>query len=200
MAYELVIFDLGGVAVESESDRLIHQVAQVLGRSFDDIQRTVYDDGLLLPLELGHIKPEAYYEGLKRKLKLPWTFEQFARAWNDILREKPEVARIMARLHKRHKLMALTNTNQLHIEYVRGFSSLALFDYWVASCEVGLRKPDPQIYLLALSRAGVRPQAAVYIDDRPEFVAAGRGAGLTAIRFQSGQQLEEELRAVGLNV
>jgi HAD superfamily hydrolase (TIGR01509 family) len=78
--------------------------------------------------------------------------------------------------------------------------SLTVFDHWVASCEVGLRKPDPQIYLLALRQAGVGARAAIYVDDRPELIEAGRGAGLTAIRFESGPQLEQELRAVGVNV
>ena len=70
----------------------------------------------------------------------------------------------------------------------------------MASCEVGLRKPDPRIYLLALERAGVRPEQAVYVDDRPELVDAGRSVGLTAIRFENSRQLEQDLQAIGLNL
>lgn len=200
MACELVILDLGGVAVEFESDRLIQQVAQVIGRAFDEVQQAVYHDELL-HFELGRLKPQAYYEGLKRRLALPWTYEQFVRAWNDILRENLEVTQLMQRLHKRHKLMALSNTNELHLDYMRAMMpALSVFDHWITSCEVGLRKPDPQIYLLALRRAGVRAEAAVYVDDRPELVEAGRGAGLTAIRFESGAQLEQALAALGINI
>ena len=41
MSYELAIFDLGGVVVEVESDRLIHQVAQLTGRTFEEVQAIV---------------------------------------------------------------------------------------------------------------------------------------------------------------
>jgi len=201
MTHDLVIFDLGGVVVEVESDRLVHQIAQLLGRTFEEVQAHVYHPELLLPLELGRIKPQAYYEGLKRQLGLSWTYEQFIRAWNGMLSENRDVIWILQRLSTRHKLLALSNTNILHIEHIKGaIPSLTLFNYWVMSYEVGLRKPDPEIYRLALQRAGVKPEAAVYIDDRPELVEAGRSAGLTAIRFQNSRQLEQDLQAVGLNL
>jgi len=200
MAYEVVMFDLGGVTVDVESDRLVHQVAQLLGRSFEEVQGVIYHKELLLPFELGHIKPEVYFQGLKERLKLAWTYEQFVRAWNGIFTENDYVTSLMQRLRRRHKLLALTNTNVLHLEYIKSsFPSLSVFSHWVASCDVGFRKPDPQIYLLAAEKAGVRPRDAIYIDDRPELVEAGRGAGLTAIRFEDGPQLEQELRAVGVN-
>ena len=199
--YQLVMFDLGGVVVDVESDRLVHQVAMLLGRSFEEVQEQVYHHDLLLPFELGQISPKAYYEGLKGRLRLSWTYEQFVRAWNDIFLENRDVTRLMERLRARHKLMALSNTNSLHLTYIKGaFPSLGVFDDWVASCDVGLRKPDPQIYALALRRAGVEPRAAVYVDDRPELVEAGRAVGLTAIRFESSGQLAGELRNIGLDV
>jgi len=201
MLYPLVIFDVGGVALEVESDRLIHQVSQLIGRSFEDVQKAIYHEELLLPFELGRISATAYHEGLKKRLKLRWTYEQFVRAWNGIFRENADVTQIMQRLAPRHRLVALTNTNTLHLDYVKtAFPSLAVLDDWVASCEVGLRKPDPGFYQLALERSRVQASQAVYIDDRPELVDAGRGVGLTAIWFENGQQLEQDLQSIGLTL
>lgn len=201
MMYELVLFDLGGVVVEVESDRLIHQVSQLIGRSFEQVQKVVYHEELIIPLELGHISASVYYDGLKRRLKLPWSYEQFTAAWNGIVSENRDVTWIMERLRKRHTLIALSNTNELHIEYVkRTMPSLVVFHDWVASYQVGLRKPDPQIYQLALERAGVRAERAVYVDDRPELVDAGRSVGMKAVRFENSQQLEQDLQSIGLNL
>ena len=201
MDYQLVMFDMGGVAVEVESDRLVHQVAQLLGRPFEDVQKAVYHQDLLLPFELGRITARAYYEGLKKTLKLPWPYERFVTAWNDIFRENVDVIRIMQRLARRHRLVALTNTNELHLAHLRSaVPSLVVIQDWVASCEVGLRKPDPQIYFLALQRSGMLPRQAVYIDDRPELVEAGRSIGLTGVRFENSRQLEEDLQSIGLNL
>jgi putative hydrolase of the HAD superfamily len=201
MQYRLVLFDLGGVAVEVESDRLVHQVAQLLGRSFEEVQRAVYHEELLLPFELGRISARAYYEGLKKTLKLSWSYERFVKAWNDIFRENEDVTRIIQRLRPRHTLFALTNTNELHLRHIKAsIPALSALHGWVASCDVGLRKPDPKIYFLALERAGARPSETVYIDDRPELVEAGRGVGLVAVRFENSRQLEQDLQAIGLNL
>ena len=201
MHYQLILVDLGGVVVDVESDRLIHQVAQLLGKPFEEVQQAIYHDELMLPFELGKIKPQAYYEGLKAKLNLPWTYERFVEAWNGIFRENRDVTWILERLRKRHRLTALSNTNELHLAHVKtAVPSLTMIEDWVASCEVGLRKPDPRIYFLALERAKVLPRHAIYIDDRPELVDAGRSVGLTAIRFKDSRQLDQDLQSIGLNL
>ena len=199
MTYELVISDLGGVVVEFNADRLVHQVSQLLGRSFDEVQGIVYDKELLLPFELGRIDAQTYYAGLQAKLQLSWTYDRFVQAWNDIFTENADVTEIMSRLRARHRLVALSNTNALHLAYIRAsIPSLSFFEEWIASCDVGLRKPDPQIYRLVLERCGVDARHAVYIDDRPDMVEGGRQAGLTAIRFEHSRQLEQDLRSIGL--
>ncbi len=201
MAFELVFFDLGGVVVDVESDRMVHQISAVLGRPFEEVQAAVYDTTLLLPFELGKITPHDYYRGLMGRLQLPWTYEQFVRAWTGIFTENHEVTGLLQQLRKRHRLIALSNTNTLHLEYIRAnFPSLSVFEHWIGSCDIGLRKPDPKIYIHALEHAGVRPSAVVYVDDRPEMVEAGRGAGITAIRFLDAVQLREDLRASGLDI
>lgn len=187
--------------MDVESDRLMHQVAQLVGRSFDEVQAAIYDKELMIPFELGQITAHAYYGGLKEKLALSWTYEQFVRMWNGIFTEKADVIQILGRLRNRHKLVALSNTNELHIDHIkRTVSSLFVFHDWIASCDVGLRKPDPRIYELALNRAEACPHEAVYIDDRPELVEAGKMCGMKAVRFESSRQLEQDLQAIGLNL
>jgi glucose-1-phosphatase len=199
MNYPLIIFDLGGVVVDVESDRLVHQVSQLLGRSFDDIHQAVYHEDLMLPFELGKLSAQEYYGGLKKQIELPWAYEQFVTAWNGIFSPKEDVIAVMQRLSQRHKIIALSNTNELHLTCIqRTIPHLRIIQDWIASCDVGLRKPDPEIYQLALKRSKMMPREAVYIDDRPELVEAGRQVGLHAIRFESGQQLESDLQSIGL--
>jgi epoxide hydrolase-like predicted phosphatase len=199
--YQLILLDLGGVVVDVESDRLVLQIAQLLGQTFEDVQAAVYHEELLLPFELGRIRAPAYYDGLKARLRLPWSYEEFVRAWNGIFTENREVTALLKRLRSRHRLVALSNTNELHLGHIKAtIPAAALFEDWVASCDVGLRKPDPRIYELALGRFGVEPSRAVYVDDRPELVEAGRAIGLAAIRFESSEQLERDLRALGLSL
>ena len=56
-----------------------------------------------------------------------------------------------------------------------------LFDVVVESCDVGMRKPDPQVYALALERLGVSAARTIFIDDWPGHVAAAKRLGMTGI-------------------
>jgi epoxide hydrolase-like predicted phosphatase len=71
-------------------------------------------------------------------------------------------------------------------EYRDGWRSLvdvdALFDDVVDSSEVGVRKPDPAIYALALERAGAPAHRVAFLDDAPGNVAAARALGIRAIQ------------------
>ena len=58
-----------------------------------------------------------------------------------------------------------------------------LFEIIVDSSAVGMRKPDPRIYLLTCERLGVAPEASVFIDDNAENVQAARALGMETVRF-----------------
>jgi epoxide hydrolase-like predicted phosphatase len=69
-----------------------------------------------------------------------------------------------------------------------------LFDAVVDSCVVGLRKPDPAIFLHALSElGGVEPERAVFLDDHPENVAAAQRTGLHGIVVDDADRAVDEL-------
>jgi epoxide hydrolase-like predicted phosphatase len=72
-----------------------------------------------------------------------------------------------------------------------------LFDVVVDSSEVGVRKPDPAIFAIALERlGGIAPTAAVFLDDAPGNVEGARRAGLRAIHVQDQAAALAELDAV----
>jgi epoxide hydrolase-like predicted phosphatase len=56
-----------------------------------------------------------------------------------------------------------------------------LFDTWVISGEVGLRKPDPAIYALAAERMALPPQSIAFVDDLPGNLKPARALGMTTI-------------------
>jgi putative hydrolase of the HAD superfamily len=70
------------------------------------------------------------------------------------------------------------------------------FDVVIDSCEVGLRKPDPAIFLLTCERLGVAPEAAVFLDDTRRHVAAARKVGLAAILVSDPVEALVELDAI----
>ena len=74
-----------------------------------------------------------------------------------------------------------------------------LFDVVIESSKVGLRKPDPAIYLLACERLGVAPEETVFLDDFGVNLKAARELGMTTIKVEDPATALEELeRAVGV--
>ncbi|MBI3312382.1 MAG: HAD family phosphatase [Candidatus Omnitrophica bacterium] len=196
----LVIFDLGGVLVRVEPQRMFEALAQETHQPIEQIQRSVADPSLLESFELGRISPKQFFVEVSRRIGAAWTFDQFVASWNSILSEDTRTSWLLERLHERYSLLVLTNTNVLHDDHIR--RSWLVFnhaDHWIASCRVGLRKPDTQIYRLALRQANALPEGTVYVDDVAEHIAAARRLGVRAIHMTDGIRLEDELRAAGLS-
>ncbi|HUC19945.1 MAG TPA: HAD-IA family hydrolase, partial [Candidatus Polarisedimenticolaceae bacterium] len=74
-----------------------------------------------------------------------------------------------------------------------------LFDVVVTSQEVGVMKPQPEIFHLTLDRLGVKPDEAVFIDDREDNVRGGEAVGIHSILYKNTAQLERELKKLDLN-
>lgn len=76
-----------------------------------------------------------------------------------------------------------------------GFDLRALFDVVVISDEVGLRKPEPEIYQLTAHKLGVRPAGCVFVDDTPANLVTARELGMATVHFtgQAAQLAEIEL-------
>jgi len=79
-----------------------------------------------------------------------------------------------------------------------GEAILGWFDRVIISGDVGLAKPDPAIFSLALAACGLEARETVFIDDAPANVAVARELGLDAILFQGPDRLREALSARGL--
>ncbi len=109
---------------------------------------------------------------------------------------RPQLVEVLHHLRGRAKLGLLSNAG---LELRELLAPLAgLFDDIVISAEVGFRKPESQIYRLALQKLGVEPAETLFIDDLPRNVDAARTLGLNAYRFVTPGRLKFALAGYGL--
>ena len=97
-------------------------------------------------------------------------------------------------LRPRFRLAALSNSNELHWD--RNVNDLGVTDWFevaISSHQVGLCKPDPRIYLTALDRLAVSPEAVVFFDDVQENVAAALELGMRAYQVNGVDGVRERL-------
>jgi putative hydrolase of the HAD superfamily len=98
-------------------------------------------------------------------------------------------------------LAAVNNECRILNEFrLTKFDLLDDFDAFFSSCYLGLRKPDRKIYQIALDVLQRDPERAIFIDDRPENVAAADSLGIHGIRYQGSAQLITELEQLGVSL
>ena len=96
----------------------------------------------------------------------------------------PDARATLAEVRRRgYRVGLLSNLHSNEATWIKEFGLEACFDAMVLSCEVGLLKPEAEIYLTAARRLGVPPRECVFVDDVPSYVAAAKGVGMTGVRI-----------------
>lgn len=197
MKPEAFIFDIGNVLVRFDFGRCVESFT-ALGADFSD--RAALED-LAARYERGAVDRGGFFAGLRHILRHRASDAEAARAWQEIFEPNLPMWDLVETLHAAHPLYLLSNTNCLHHEYLlREYGIFEKFRDGVYSYRVGLAKPDRAIFDLAIRQFGMRPEAAVYLDDLAANVEGARQAGLHAIHYDFGahDKLLEMLRGVGV--
>lgn len=90
-------------------------------------------------------------------------------------------------------------TSEIMTYMLQELAWLSHFHHLTWSCELGIAKPDSAIYLHTCEKLGVAPAEALFLDDKPENVAAARATGLHALQFTSVEQLRRDLESGGFS-
>lgn len=146
------------------------------------------------------MSPQDWHLQVSRRLGSKLSFDQFVEVWNRALDPTPiHEDAFLAKLAKKYRLAVLSNTDPLHVAHLeKTFAFFEFFPARIYSCAVGTSKPNPLIYKEALQACKVRAQEAVYVDDVPAYAQAAAQLGLRAIVFQSPEQLQSDLRTLGV--
>jgi putative hydrolase of the HAD superfamily len=125
--------------------------------------------------------------------------ETFLQTWCCHFRIHHEVLPLVDDLLGRVKVALLSNCNEMHWGFVRPLLPVVeRFCDRVLSYELGLAKPDPEIFRTALRRVGHRPEACAFFDDVPAFVDAARAVGVQAEVFSTAANFRIQLARLGL--
>ena len=135
--------------------------------------------------DTGRLSSREFHRRLQARFGLNLPFSRFRELWTEIFAPLDDMAEVAARLAPRYPLYLLSNTNELHFDYIRENYAALLqpFRAFILSYRVGGRKPEAAIFQALIRQAGVPPAQILYTDDKEDFVAAARTHGLTAWHF-----------------
>lgn len=204
MAVRAVLFDFHGVLTPSPWSAIAaaggdHGAEETLTFLLGDYAADT--DHAWHRLERGEITMEAYGKDLMARAEASGVKLDLdlLRSFNDKMAARPEVVeRIRALRAAGYRTAVVTNNVRELSGHWRSLVDVdELFDAVVDSCEVGMRKPNPEIFLHALELlGGIAPAEAVFLDDHPANVAGACDAGLHGILVDDPAEALRELDAV----
>jgi putative hydrolase of the HAD superfamily len=197
-----LFLDIGGVLLTNGWDHTMRrQAAQTFGLDFEEVDERhhltydTYEEGKLSLVE--YLNRVIFYE------QRPFSLEEFKSYMFAQSQPHQETLEYFRRLKNSRGLRTAAVSNEgreLTIYRIQEFDLHTVIDFFISSCFVHFRKPDTDIYKVALDVAQVSPGQVVYIDDRPMFVEVAEKLGIHGVVHESLETTREALDAIGLSV
>lgn len=193
-----VVFDYGGVLTGPPFDRVAEFEAEN-GLPDGTIMR-FFDEPEWEELMLGRASVREWMKTLGNRVEADHGVHIDLRALGVLLAgegPQPEMLDMIRELHEHGVALGIL-TNNVQESAWRALVPAELLDVIVDSSEVGLAKPDPQIYELLLDRLGRQGPEVAYFDDLEENIPPARALGIQAFLYEDAAQCRKELETLGV--
>ena len=198
-----IIFDYGGVIMNIDFMKSAMAFAELGMENPAGLVAMYTGAPLFDDLEKGMITPARFRDELRKLFGKDIPDEELDKAWNALLLDIPP-ARIqfLQKLQTRYRTFLLSNSNIIHYESFVGLLQQqfglkdfnALFEKAYFSFDLGLRKPDPEIYLHVLKTHSLKAEETLFIDDSKTNTDAAAALGMQVVELKAGEEFFELLR------
>lgn len=193
--------DVGGVLLTNGWDRTMRARAAERFRldasEMDERHHLTFDT-----YELGKLSLDEYLDRVVFHRERTFSRDDFKAFMFAQSEPFPDMIGLVRDLKARYGLKVAVISNEgreLTVHRIQRFDLGTLVDFFIASCFVHCRKPDPDIYYMALDIAQVRASEVAYIEDRGMFVEVARGLGLRAVHHTGSESTRAYLARLGLS-
>lgn len=176
-----IFFDIGGVMLTNGWGHVSREnAAKKFG--IDYAEMDYQHDFIFNVYEIGAITLDEYLDTVVFHKERNFSRDEFKEFMFQQSQELPEMISLLKNFKQQNpdlQIISLNNEGrELNQHRIKTFKLHEVFDAFISSCEVGMRKPDPGIYSMALGLAQRDPAECYYFDDRPALVLAARKQGI----------------------
>lgn len=175
-----ILFDLVGVLVFKKEGYIASSRSEIDAQNIENLFNHTDDIKLL-----NDIKNKLHLNAEEINNALPYIsdkFEKFDKLWE-----------ILPEIKKQYKLAVINNGNSIAIEYWKEKFNFSIFDLYINSGVIGIKKPDPEIYLLTCEKLKVKPEECLFMDDALENIEAAKKLGMKTIWWNKNENKEKLL-------
>jgi putative hydrolase of the HAD superfamily len=195
-----LFLDIGGVLLTNGWDHTMRKkAAEVFGLDYAEMNERhhlTFDT-----YEEGKLSLDQYLDRVVLHQGRPFSREDFKRFMFAQSQPYPAMIELVCNLKAQYslKLAAVSNEGrELTVYRIREFGLGEFIDFFVSSCFVHYRKPDEDIYRIALDIAQVSPDEVAYIEDRAMFVQVAQGLGIRGIYHTGFEATRDALAGMRL--
>ena len=192
--------DIGGVFLTNGWDHDARQKAAITFKlnamELDERHRIAFD-----AYEEGKLTLDEYLDMTVFYVKRPFTRKAFIRFMFAQTKELPGMIDFVTRLKAKYKLKVAVVSNEgreLNAYRITKFKITDFVDFFVSSGYVGMRKPDPGMFHLALDLIQVDPAQVAYLEDRQIFVDVAAKFGIKGVQHSDLASTKKKFAALGL--
>ncbi len=196
-----VIFDIGNVILRFDFSIALKKIAALCTPEPAVILQVM--EPAKVAYEGGRLSRADFFSEMRRLTAYRGTDAEFISAWEDIFTENEPVRDLVGKLHGRVPLYLLSNTNDMHLDYIhKCYPVFGCFTDAVYSHVAGAAKPEPEIFEIAARQFGLKPAEAIFIDDLLPNIEAAQRAGFRTHHYhhERHEALLQDLQRAGLAI
>lgn len=200
MSIRAVLFDLGGVIVRTEYQAPRQHLAERFGMDYDDIDKIVFGGGAnssAARATIGEITEDEHWLNIMKVLKRPASeYERIRDEFfaGDVVDRT--LLDFLRSIKPKYKTGLISNAWSGLRNFILREKFDDAFEYMVISSEVGVAKPNPKIFQIALEQLQVKANEVAFVDDFIENIEACRKVGMTGIHFKDPESAIKRLKAL----
>ena len=187
---DTIIFDFGDIFINLDKQATIDGLERLGLSSWNEDL-----DQLNISFEKGQISRDAFLLGIQKQIPNA-TIDEILMAWNAVLLDFPLYRlEFLQILSKKFRLFLLSNTDVIHIDHFEQREGASFYgDFYQCfekvyfSFEMGMRKPDAEIYTTLINRHELAPKRTLFVDDKKDNTDAAKALGLHVWNLQVGKE------------
>ena len=197
---KVVAFDLGKVLVDFDYGIAARGIAARGTMAAEEVKSFLDHSPLLFRFETGRISKEQFFDDVKSAAGFRGDLAEFSELFADIFTPIEPMLELHAALRAEGiPTYIFSNTNELAVGHIRRkFPFFGHFDGYILSYQHGAMKPETKLYEVVEQVTGHRHSEILYLDDRPENIAAGAARDWQVILQESPEKSWQAMRRSGL--
>lgn len=194
-----IIFDLGGVLFTNGTKKFSEHLAQKYQIDVEKAKAILDKSDIGNAYRTGKITREEFWHAVKKELQLTEHIDVLEQGWIDVYVLIEETRDIILELAKKYKVYFLSDNVKERVEAIdKKYNFTKWFHGGVSSHEVGIRKPHPDIYKIALEQTGFSPEEVLFVDDKENNLTPGKDLGMSTLLFESPEKLQKDLQNLSI--